>query len=82
MQFLEQIREKSPHERRGHALQLALGLMALVVLGWIVMLPVRFANIIAAQSAAQQDAAQTAGAVNSQTGNATLLVATSSDSQY
>lgn len=76
MKYLEHMAGKEPHERRNHALRLALGIVAVVLLGWIVMLPLRFAAVFA-QNAPQDDGTQTASAVNSQQGSATLLVATS-----
>ena len=76
MSFLEHIQSKPTHERRGHSLRWAMGIVALIVLGWLVMLPVRFGSIIAQYDAQQNAADQTASAAQG-TGNATLLVSTS-----
>ena len=74
---------KSTHERRQHAMQLATGFTAFAVLVWVTTLGVRFA--LTPQQIAQSngsDAAQTASVVSSSQGNATLLVATTTDSNF
>jgi hypothetical protein len=78
--YLEHIHNKPTHMRRTHAMQISLGIVAIVALGWIVALPFRFASLTAAPSGPAVDAnfAQTASVVNAQDGsNATLIVATS-----
>ena len=78
--YINSVKEKPTHERRAHAMQVSFGIVAVVALGWVVMLPLRFANFSASQQSSTQaaNASQAAGVAYSQQGNATLLVATSS----
>ena len=78
--YWKHINDKPSHERRQHAMQLATGLTAFAVLVWVTTLGVRFAMTPAqvAQSNGN-DVAQTASVVNSQQGNATLLVSTTTN---
>ena len=71
---------KSPHERRQHALQVAGGVTALAMLVWLGTLGMRFAST--PPQLATNDTAQMASVVESQTGNATLIVATTTNSSY
>lgn len=75
--YLENIQNKTAHERRGHAMQWATGLTALAVVVWVSTLGLRFATQPASLNT---DSTQVASVVESQQGNATLLVATSSNS--
>ena len=70
---------KTTHERRTHALQVAGGVTAVALLIWISTLGIRFAST-PPQTADSSDTSQLASVVSSQDGNATLMVATSSDS--
>jgi hypothetical protein len=78
--YFDHITQKPTHERRGHALRWALGIIAVIAVGWLVMLPLRFANLVA-QSGQSNDAGSQTASVAQGSGNATLLVATSTDSQ-
>ena len=79
--YLAHMDTKSTHERRQHAMQLATGLTAFAVLVWVTTLGVRYA-LTPAQVAQSNgsDTAQVASVVDSQQGNATLIVATTTDS--
>ena len=82
--YIEHIKNKPPHERRQHAMQIASGITALLVLVWITTLGVRFAST-PAQTATTDDPSQLAAVAASaatQNGQATLIVATSSASNY
>ena len=73
--------DKSTHDRRQIALQFAGGITAFALVVWVTTLGVRFATATPAQVASGDDTSQAASVVESQQGNATLIVATSSD-QY
>jgi len=79
--YLEKMNNKSTHDRRQHAMQLATGLTAFAVLVWVTTLGVRYALTPAQVAQSNADASsQVASVVDSQTGNATLIVATTTDS--
>jgi hypothetical protein len=81
--YLNHMYAKEPHERRQHAMQLATGITGVALVVWVTTLGVRFAmspQQLAAQNA--DSANQVASVVESQQGNATLIVATSTDSSY
>jgi hypothetical protein len=80
--YWKHINDKPTHERRQHAMQLATALTGFAVLVWVTTLGVRFA--MTPQQIAQSngtDTAQTASVVNSDQGNATLIVATTTNFQ-
>lgn len=75
---------KTPHERRQHALQVAAVAVALVFVVWITTLGVRFAST-PPQTASTDDPSQLAAvaAADAQAnGQATLIVASSTDDAY
>lgn len=76
--YLEHISSKSTHERRTHAMQLSAAILVVVFLVWISTLSLRFASI--PPQTAGQSAPQTASLIEAQSGNATLLVSTTTDS--
>jgi hypothetical protein len=81
--YLDHVYSKEPHDRRQHAMQIAAGITGFALVVWVTTLGVRFAMTpeqLAAQNA--DSSAQVASVVDSQQGNATLLVATSTDSAY
>lgn len=78
--YLAHIQSKSTHERRQHAMQLASGLTAFAVLVWITTLGVRFAMTPAQVAQSNGDTSQVASVVQATQGNATLIVATTTDS--
>lgn len=79
--YLAHINSKSTHERRQHAMQLATGLTAFAVLVWVTTLGVRYALTPAQVAQSNGDSASlVASVVDSQQGNATLIVATTTDS--
>jgi len=81
--YLAHMDTKSTHERRQHAMQLATGLTAFAVLVWVTTLGVRYALTPAQVAQSNGDnAAQTASVVQSDQGNATLIVATSTNSNF
>jgi len=81
--YLAHMDTKSTHERRQHAMQLATGLTAFAVLVWVTTLGVRYAMTPAQIAQSNGDtAAQTASVVDSQQGNATLIVATTTNSNF
>lgn len=75
--YFEHIQNKTPHERRGHAMQWAGGLTVFAMLVWVSTLGLRFATQTSPDTG---DSNQVASVVESQEGNATLLVATTSTS--
>jgi hypothetical protein len=77
--YFDHMRSKSPHERRQHAMQVAGIITALVFVVWVSTLGVRFAST-PPQTASNTDASQLANVVAAgDTGNATLIVATTTD---
>ena len=78
--YFAQIQQKPPHERRLHAMQISGIIVAVIFAGWLATLGVRLASQDPAV-AQGGSAAQTADVVEAASGNATLLVGTSSDSQ-
>jgi hypothetical protein len=74
--YLTHIHSKPAHERRQHAMQLATGLTAFAMVVWVTTLGVRFALSPEQTAAINSNTSQTASVVESATGNATLLVAT------
>jgi uncharacterized protein (DUF1684 family) len=78
--YLAQINSKSTHERRQHAMQLATGITAFAVLVWVTTLGVRYA-LTPAQIAQSNgtNTSQAASVVDAVQGNATLMVATTTD---
>lgn len=79
--YFTYIKSKTPHEKRQHSMQIAGGVTALAFVIWISTLGLRFAST-PPQVATDSDTSQTASVVSSQDGNATLIVATTSDSSY
>jgi len=79
--YWKHINDKPSHERRIHAMQLAGGITAFAVVVWITTLGVRYAMTPAqiAQSNGT-DTSQAASVVDATDGNATLIVATTTDS--
>jgi hypothetical protein len=77
--YLNHIHSKPPHERRQHAMQLAAGVTALALIVWVTTLGVRFALTPAQVAANNADSSQEASVVGATDGNATLLVATTTD---
>ena len=77
--YLEHIKAKPPHERRQHAMQLSAGIMVLVFLVWISTIGLRFATTAQTQDSGTDQLANIVSGAGAQ--NATLIVATSSDSQ-
>lgn len=77
---------KSSHERRQHAMRVATGFTAFALFIWVTTLGVRFAltpaQIAQSNGSGSGDAAQTASVVQSQQGNATLIVATTTYSNF
>jgi hypothetical protein len=76
--YFEQIQNKTPHERRAHAMQWAGGITMFAALVWVSTLGLRFAT--PSSELATDDSNQVASVVESDTGNATLIVATSTSS--
>jgi len=78
--YLHRVHQRPPHERRTHAMQIAAGFTGFALLVWVTTLGLRFAAPAGSQA---QDSNQVASVAAAQDGsNATLLVATSSDSTY
>jgi hypothetical protein len=75
--YLDHIKSKPTHERRQHAMQMSAAILVLVFLVWISTLGLRFAS--PAQTADANDGTQTASVVQASSGNATLMVATSTN---
>lgn len=71
---------KSAHERRQHAMRIATGCTAFAMLVWVTTLGVRYA-LTPAQVAQNNgdNTSQLASVANASDGNATLLVATTTD---
>jgi hypothetical protein len=79
--YLAHMHSKPAHDRRQHAMQLAAGCTAFAVLVWVTTLGVRFALTPAQVAQSNGDnASQVESVASSQEGNATLLVATTTDS--
>lgn len=79
--YFDHMQTKTPHERRQHALKIASGVVALAFIVWISTLGLRFAST-PPQVATDDTSSQTASVVQAQNGNATLIVATTSDTTY
>jgi hypothetical protein len=78
--YLNHVYSKDTHERRRHAMQLATGLTSVAFIVWVTTLGLRFA-LTPQQIAAQNGTSnQVASIAASQEGNATLIVATSTNS--
>ncbi len=77
--YLAHIQSKPAHERRQHAMQLATGLTAFAMVVWVTTLGVRFALTPEQTVALNRDTSQAASVVQSANGNATLLVATTTN---
>ncbi len=80
--YLTHVNSKPAHERRQHAMRLATGLTAFAMLVWVTTLGVRFALTPEQTVALNSNTSQAASVVESANGNATLLVATSSNSAF
>lgn len=79
--YLAHMDSKSTHNRRQHAMRVATGVTAFAMIIWVTTLGVRYALTPAQLAQSNGDtAAQAASVVESQQGNATLIVATTSDS--
>ena len=57
--YLQHIKQKSPHARRGHAMQIAGCVTALVFVVWLTTLGVRLTSSGGSTTAENQDAQQT-----------------------
>lgn len=82
--YIEHIKNKPPHERRQHAMQMSGIITAVLLLVWITTLGVRFAST-PPQTASTDDPSQLAAVAESAAeanGQATLIVASSSASNY
>jgi hypothetical protein len=73
--YLEHLQNKSPHERRQHAMQLSMGIVALLAVAWLALLPLRFMGDF--QTQGTESSTQVASVVSATQGDATLMVATS-----
>ena len=82
--YIEHMKSKTPHERRRHAMQMASVITGLLVVVWITTLGVRFAST-PPQTANTDDPSQLAAVAASaaaQNGQATLIVASSTEDSY
>ena len=82
--YFTHLMSKTPHERRRHSMQVAGLVTCLVFLVWITTLGVRFAGT-PPQTATTDDPSQLAAVAASaaaQNGQATLIVASSTPSNY
>jgi hypothetical protein len=77
--YFEQMNQKSTHDRRQHAMQLATALTGFAVLVWVTTLGVRYALTPAQIAQSNGDTSQVASVAQSQQGNATLIVATTTN---
>jgi len=78
------MKSKTPHERRRHAMQMASVITGLLLLVWVTTLGVRFAST-PPQTAATDDPSQMAAVAASaaaENGQATLIVASSTQDSY
>ncbi len=80
--YWKHINSKPTHERRQHAMQLAASITGLALVIWVTTLGVRFAMTPEQIAQSNADTSQAASVVQSGTGNATLLVATTTDQSF
>jgi hypothetical protein len=83
--YIAHMKSKTPHERRQHAMQVASVATALLLVVWVTTLGVRFATTTPPQTATTDDPSQLASVAASAAqanGQATLIVASSSTSNY